>query len=936
MGKSKTESMFEALNKKLSVSRRGFIKGAAAIGAAATLGGCSKGSMDSAASTAPGSFANDLRAVRKVYSTCPVECLTHSLNCQLVGDEVVRVEPTTKPSDYCYTTACARGLSRMQFLTENRVATPMKRIKKGSAVSPLGVVLKNNDIDQWVSISWDQAISEIGAKLKELKDSGDKGIMSVTGSGNMGPIANTIVGQFFNHINSSRATKVGSPCCQSVTDGMTAVLGVRSIDTRDTVRDSKCIVNWGNNPAVTTSAYWKFFIEAKIAGAKMITIDPRFSDSAEKSDQWIALRPGTDALFAIGVLRYIFANDKTAVSGGTDTWIDEEFLKHRTNAPYLIDVTPILDGSVFKNKAYNELYKLTYKLDGDGKRLVRSGGATVAAEKNMGRNAIPTQDPDLYYVDLATDKVITAYELMRALYAGDLLAAATPAMDPEVVKLHDPYYDYAKIVEVTGISAISVIEEFSSAYAGSGKKSMIIQNMGGSQRTENGTNLCALQTLLPMITGNIGDRGNGIDDTSGWSSLTGYQSTDGDHMGSSIRFSVKPAAGVTHNIPFSLLGVKARDANNGTPQDIYLPNTTYPAGTKDPAIKFWYIATSNLMTQSPNVDAYRAALASSEMVVVAKPTWNTDAEYADYYLPVTTPFEYEDLGAANRNKYVSLMEAGVKPFGQSKSDGQIMRALAKVVFPDKPEIISDFDHDDSWYVNEIITNPSNNFTANGIPDYDTLKRLKSVRPSSISVPWVPFHLHEFNEGKTVDGRAKLFITEWGDITKYAYPHISRNPAKNFFLGPIPRYVPAMESKLELLPDFSTGLPAEYQQYRDNYSLACVQFKVSRTVHASFTGLSWIREAFGEKGIVWMNTTDALARDIVNGETVTVRSHIGSLERVAHVTELIMKGVVAIENGWWDKFGPVSSSNVAAELPDPMGCGHTHNNTLVEVVKGGLK
>lgn len=934
MGKSKTESMLEVLNEKLSVSRRGFMKGAAAIGAAATLGGCSKASSDGAVSAAPGNFANDLREVRKVYSTCPVECLTHSLNCQLVGDEVVRVEPTTKPSDYCYTTGCARGLSRMQFLTENRVATPMKRIKKGSAVSPLGVVLKNNAIDQWVSISWDQAIAEIGAKLKELKDNNDDGIMAITGSGNMGPIINSVVGQFFNHVNPNRATKVGSPCCQSVTDGMNVVLGARSIDTRDTIRDSKCIVNWGNNPAITTSTYWKFFIEAKLAGAKMITIDPRFSETAEQSDQWIALRPGTDALFAIGVLRHIFANDKTAVSSGANAWIDEEFLKHRTNAPYLIDVRPILNGSVFKDKAYNELYNLKYKLDADGKPVVWSGGAMVAAEANKGTVEATTQTPDLHYVDLANG-VVTAYELMRALYAGDLLATATPAMNAEVAKLHDPYYTEAKVVSVTGITNADVIKDFTEAFAGSGKKSMIIQNMGGSQRTENGTNLCAIQSILALITGNIGDRGNGIDDTSGWGTLKGYQTTDGKPLGYSIRFNVKPAAAAPHRIPFSLLAVRAKDANNGTPQDIYLTDTAHPAGTKDPAIKFWYLGSGNLMTQAPNVEAYRAALESSEMVVVAKPTWNTDAEYGDYFLPVTTPFEYEDLGAANRNKYVSLMEAGIKPFGQSKSDNQIMRALAKIVFADKPEIVSDFDHDDSWYVNDIITNPSNNFAANGIPDYDTLKREKTMRPSTIPTPWVPYHKHQFRESLAIDGRAKIFITEWTVEKTYPYPRISKNPAKTLFYGPFPRYVPAMESRLELLPDF-TALPPEYDQYRNDYALACIQFKVSRTVHASFTGLSWIREAFGDKGVVWINTADALEREITNGETVTVKSHIGSLERIAHVTEFIMKGVVAVENGWWDKFGPVSSSNIAAELPDPMGCGHTHNNTLVEVVKGGLK
>ncbi len=92
----------------------------------------------------------------------------------------------------------------MQFLTENRAATPMKRIKKGSEKSPLGVTLKDNSIDEWVAISWEQALSEIATPLREYYQkkkqniaNSEKGIMVWTGSGNMGPIVNTLTANFF-------------------------------------------------------------------------------------------------------------------------------------------------------------------------------------------------------------------------------------------------------------------------------------------------------------------------------------------------------------------------------------------------------------------------------------------------------------------------------------------------------------------------------------------------------------------------------------------------------------------------------------------------------------------------------------------------------------------------------------------------------------------
>jgi anaerobic selenocysteine-containing dehydrogenase len=529
---------------------------------------------------------------------------------------------------------------------------------------------------------------------------------------------------------------------------------------------------------------------------------------------------------------------------------------------------------------------------------------------------------------------------MRALYAGDLLVSGNPTGAPAISAgfedLHDPYYNDTDIVSATGIEDIQVLKDCADAYVGdpslgTDHKSMIIQNMGGGQRVENGAHICALQCILSLVTGNIGDPGNGVCDTSGYGSLNGFQTGDLAKVGTNLSYTTEPITLSTYRIPFSVQGDRTRAANNNTPKPFFFDPTS---GVNDAPIEFLYSATLNLLTQYPNTDYLKEALCSTEMVVVAKPTWNTDADYCDYYLPVTTPFESVDLGAASRNKYVHIMEAGVRPYGSALSDMQIIRGLAKVVFDEDPAVAAQFDHEDEFYVEKIINNIANNFVSNGIAGYDDLKERKSIRPDSIPSPWVPHHNKEFLGGQAINGRAKLFITDWQDPAIYPYPRLSQNPAKVLYRGPFPRYVPAMESQLPLLPDF-TALPPEYVTYRNEYKLACVQFKTPRSVHGSFTGLPWIREAFGEKGIVLIHRDDALERGIYDGDVVTVRSHTGAVERIARVTTLIMKGVTAIENSLWDKYGPKSSSTVGAELPDPMGCGHTHNNTLVEVERGGL-
>ena len=82
----------------------------------------------------------------------------------------------------------------------------------------------------------------------------------------------------------------------------------------------------------------------------------------------------------------------------------------------------------------------------------------------------------------------------------------------------------------------------------------------------------------------------------------------------------------------------------------------------------------------------------------------------------------------------------------------------------------------------------------------------------------------------------------------------------------------------------------------------------------------------------MNTADAAARGISDGDAVYVTSNIGTIERIAKVSDQMMYGVTAVENGWWDDYGKVSSSTIGVELPGPMSNAHTHNNTLVQIVK----
>ncbi len=132
-----------------------------------------------------------------------------------------------------------------------------------------------------------------------------------------------------------------------------------------------------------------------------------------------------------------------------------------------------------------------------------------------------------------------------------------------------------------------------------------------------------------------------------------------------------------------------------------------------------------------------------------------------------------------------------------------------------------------------------------------------------------------------------------------FPYLDLDDAEN---NEFYRTVPKDMQNIEL----KDGRKINYQQNRAMYPLCNVQYKVSRTVHSSFTGLPWIREVFGDKCVVLINTKDAGARGISDGDTVYVTSNIGTIERIARVTDYIMEGITAIENDWWDDYGKKSS------------------------------
>jgi anaerobic selenocysteine-containing dehydrogenase len=84
--------------------------------------------------------------------------------------------------------------------------------------------------------------------------------------------------------------------------------------------ESKLILIWGSNSIASNLHFWRHVQTAKRNGAKVICIDPRRTETAEKCHEHLALRPGTDAALALGLMHELIVHD----------WLDHDYLAQHT------------------------------------------------------------------------------------------------------------------------------------------------------------------------------------------------------------------------------------------------------------------------------------------------------------------------------------------------------------------------------------------------------------------------------------------------------------------------------------------------------------------------------------------------------------------------------------------------------------------------------
>ena len=837
------------------MTRRSFLKWSAALGGTAALaGGLEFGlkAAKTAAQTPQGEWRTAI-----CWHNCGGRCL---LQAYVVDGTVVRCKTDdTHPDspDYPQQRACPRGRSnKWQTFGADRLKYPMKR----KNWAPGGGKKELRGKDEWVRISWDEALDIVASEIKRIVAAyGNESILA-WGQG-AGSITD-VLALYGGYVTAWGSTSFGTwpvtgPAIGAFySDKNIGVLNQERLDQNDRfdVRNSDLVVIWGQDAAWSgagnpTYYYWA----AKKAGAKFIVVDPFYNETAKVlADDWIPIRPGTDHAMILGMIYTLITEDDPAKN-------------------------PLID--------WDFLNRCTVGFDAD----------------HMPEGVDPKENFKDYVLG-TYDKVPKTPEW----------AAEICGVPPEKIK------SFAREVAKTHKTALHY------GYA--------------PARTNNSDSLPQIEMTLGWMCGHVGESGRSTGCSCRYNAC--YGGNELVTQGSSGMSSQKnPISGVRLNnneLWDAVLHGKYTDGLNSV-KDVNIQAIIHGGSS----------ALNQKQGATKGIDAHRKV----EFVCTMQYFLNTNALYSDVVLPVTTRWErFADFGdGANRKREIIVMGRQInEPLFEAKDDTWIAQEIGKRLGFDPQQVCplsieqvtfntiagTKVISKDGTAMEPLVT-----ITDQDIKDWGVEGKPQTGRISLNDFYKAGFYQVERYQGDpygyiahaayrkdpennpqpTASGKFEIHSQTLADnIKSYGWTTVD----------PIPTYNRPIEGYEDTFADWDKKIKGEYplQLYTIHYL---------RRGHSNFDNVQWMREAFPQEVI--MNTLDAQARGIEQGDTILVRSQHGKVLRHVVVTERMRPGVLTIGEGAWIEMDEVNGVDKAgnANILDggiPTGQGHAGFNTCIVQVE----
>ena len=239
------------------------------------------------------------------------------------------------------------------------------------------------------------------------------------------------------------------------------------------IRNSDVILIMGSNAAENHPISFKYVLEAKDKGAKLLSVDPRFTRTSAKADLYAPLRSGTDIAFLGGMIKYIIENKL----------YHSEYMQLHTNAPFLVNPEFKMPG---------DLDGLFSGYDGDKRSYDKT---TWSFQRNA--DGTPKTDPSMQDPNC----VLQLLGKHFSRYSVEVVSDITGTPQDKLMGVYQAYGS-------TGVA---------------GKAATIMYAMGWTQHTV-GTQNIRTMAIIQLLLGNIGVAGGGVNALRGESNVQG--STD--------------------------------------------------------------------------------------------------------------------------------------------------------------------------------------------------------------------------------------------------------------------------------------------------------------------------------------------------------------------------------------------------------------------------
>lgn len=605
------------------ITRRSFLKTTAAVAGAATIAtsiGCTSGNE------APKDGAGEVPSTaveEKVYANwCRGNCGAEKccFETKVREGKVVSTRQRVVKTDGSVSIqpGCVRGPANpLRIYSSHRLLYPMLQTgERGS--------------DNWERISWDEALSLMADKMQAaFDDYGAQSVGFVAGfSGNSGVLSTTS----FTYANIPKARgKVGvgperffqktgitlfTPGADVAQMYMQWTILQGVANSAEDIVNAKNVILW-RNACDSARVSWSNVLDAKEKGANVIAIDPRYSNSAAHSDQWIPMRPGTDGAFILAVCNYIIENDL----------IDYDYLRNKSVAPMLIKE----DGSYLR---LSDMGLPMYK------KVDPKSGKEIEV------------DTEVVY-DEATGQFGSSFEVKDP--------AVTGSFDANGVGVRTVYdltcetiapFTVEFAVEECGLPT-ETIEDFARTYADGPS---FIWGGWGLQHYQNSWRMYYGFALMASLTGNAQKPG----------------ASYGCPYGLATPAYKSPV--LNKDVALTVDGAKINNMITlGNIPEIV--NSGKWLGEEYP-LRVLMVAGCNLIGSHIGYAAQTEALKKIDFVVVANEYLSDTVKLANLALPVCMTFEAEDY-STNAGNYMN--QKAIEPIGESKSDFEIFVELAKAM-----------------------------------------------------------------------------------------------------------------------------------------------------------------------------------------------------------------------------------------------------------------